>query len=450
MIREGSLSLRLLAAWLVFLLLTLPMAALGLQALFERSIDRGAISDLTTDLNLIADSIEIDPSGNVNLVDVPAHPNFLLAYGHRYWQLSEDGKPLLRSPSLWAETLSPTQPSQFGALTVSRFSGPNDQSLLGLAEIVRAPSHNDRAFEIVTAIDYEEILVARHSFSNDVWIGVAVVFLLIILAAMAQVFIGLKPLKALRESLTAVRNGSARRIEGNFPTEIAPLISETNDLLAARDDALAAASARAANLAHGLKTPLAVMAALSRQLRRDGAFKPAMEFEKQLEAMRWHVERELALSRPRFFEPAAHSQIDAATEISGIVSALKKLARSEELNWNVSINPSLPLTIDRADFSDIMGNVLDNAQKWARHQVLVEASQTANSILLTVDDDGPGVEDEQIDRIVQRGERADPTVPGSGLGLAIASELIFLYGGQLRLSRSSLGGLRAAITLNQA
>jgi signal transduction histidine kinase len=439
----------LLAAWLVFLLLTLPMAALGLEALFERSIDRGAISDLNADLQLIADSVEIDQQGNVNLIDVPAHPNFLLAYGRRYWQLSEGGKPIMRSPSLWAETLSPASPSKIGELTVSRFSGPNDQSLLGLATIVQADGNSERKFEIVTAMDYAQILVAREKFSNDVWGGVAVVFLLIILAAAAQVLVGLKPLQALRASLTAVRNGTARRIEGKFPTEIAPLIAETNDLLAARDDALAAASARAANLAHGLKTPLAVMAALSRQLRRDGAVKRAAEFEKQLEAMRWHVERELALARPRAIETTAHMRIDAAAEICGIVSALKKLSKSEELHWEVIVNPSMPLTIDRADFSDIMGNVLDNAQKWARHQVLVEASQTANSILLTVDDDGPGVEEEQIGRIVQRGERADPTVPGTGLGLAIASELIFLHGGQFRLSRSSLGGLRAAITLNQ-
>lgn len=447
--RAGSLSVRLLAAWLVFLLFTLPIAALGLQVLFQRSIDRGAVSDLTVDLQLIAASLEIDEQGNVNLVDVPAHPNFLLAYGHRYWQLSENGRPILRSPSLWAETLSPATPARMGEVAVSRFSGPNDQSLLGLATIVQANGKGDRKFEIVTAIDYAEILVAREKFSNDVWAGVAVVFLLIILAASVQVFVGLMPLNALRASLTAVRDGSARRIEGNFPTEIAPLISETNDLLAARDNALAAAGARAANLAHGLKTPLAVMAALSRQLRRDGAVKRAAEFEKQLEAMRWHVERELALSRPRATELTARVRIDAATEICGIVSALKKLAKSEELHWHVSVDQSMPLTIDRADFSDIMGNVLDNAQKWARHQVLVEASQTANSILLTVDDDGPGVEEEQMGRILQRGERADPTVPGTGLGLAIASELIFLHGGQFRLSRSSLGGLRAAITLNQ-
>ena len=106
------------------------------------------------------------------------------------------------------------------------------------------------------------------------------------------------------------------------------------------------------------------------------------------------------------------------------------------------------LSVDRADFCDIIGNVLDNAQKWARHRISIEGSKTPNAFLFTVDDDGPGVQDEQFDRILQRGERDDPSVPGSGLGLAIVSDLVSLYGGRIVLSRSALGGLRAAITLS--
>jgi signal transduction histidine kinase len=434
----------------VFLLITLQPAAMGLGLLFQRSISRGAISELTADLRLIADSLELDEAGSPKLSEAPAHPRFLLAFGGRYWQVSEDGKPILRSPSLWDQSLeADVHPETGQPPALARFSGPSDQALLGLVQRVVSKGATRQELEIITAIDQAEILDAQAKFEKDIWIGVAGFAALFLLAASVQVYFGLAPLHALRSSVAAVRSGDASRIEGAFPDEIMPLIQETNALLNARDQALETAQARAGNLAHGLKTPLAIMAAQSRLIRRSGHGEFADEVDKQIESMRWHVERELVLARDRGgLAVTPQVRLDTGKQLLELVAALKKLPLSSEIEWRVSVAPQLHLAINHADFSDIMGNILENALKWAGSRISVDARRAGALLVYTIDDDGHGVAEEEIERILRRGERADPSVPGSGLGLAIVSELVSLYGGRLDLSRSnSLGGLRVAITL---
>jgi signal transduction histidine kinase len=226
-----------------------------------------------------------------------------------------------------------------------------------------------------------------------------------------------------------------------------PLVAETNALLAAQDDAIDVARTRASNLAHGLKTPLAVMATHSRRLRRSGDTDLAGDIDKQLEMMRRHVERELARTRERSTGSARYRRIDAATVINEVANALQQLPKSETIDWEIAVAPALMLAVERADFVDIIGNLLDNAQKWANHRIEINGRAIDGMAVFSVEDDGAGVPEDQFQRILQRGERADTSVPGTGLGLAIVNDLVILYGGRLELARSRLGGLNASVAI---
>lgn len=446
---RGSLRLRLTAAWLMFILLTLQVAAIGLLLLFERSISRRTVSELSINLRQLASGLEVGDGGAIRLSDAPTDPHFVVAYSGHYWQISQGGVPVLRSPSLWDQNLTvDVHPPPSLEPTTVRLAGPDDQNLFGIVRTVIAGRGDKQVeLEIIAAVDHAEILADTHKFASELWIGLSGLAFLLLLAAWAHVSIGLKPLKELRTRLAAVRGGEVRRLEGVFPNEVMPLVTETNALLDAQDEALEAARTRAANLAHGLKTPLAVMATQSRLLRRRGDREVADEIDRQVESMRRHVERELARTRARGAGKTRHERIDAAAAVREIAGALQLLPNGRELSWQVVVPAPLMLPVHRADFDDIMGNLLDNGQKWARSRIQVDGQLMERAVIFSVEDDGPGVPDDQVARILQWGERAETSVPGSGLGLAIVSDLVALYGGRLEIARSSLGGLKAAVVL---
>lgn len=450
---QASLRLRLLLAWLVFVLLVLNGAGLAVKLLFERSLKHSAAADLSLDLHRLTTGLELQPNGTVKLAEVPAAPQFVVAHSGKYWQVSEAGRPLFRSPSLWAHVLNlPPLPSARkdprSTPTEVRLLGPDDQNLFGIVRTVRLGNGpSQRVVQIVSAIDDALIVASIGKFSSDLVIGMGLLGLLLSGAAAALVTIGLRPLASLREQLAGVRNGNSTRITGNFPSEVMPLVAETNALLAAQDDAIDTARTRASNLAHGLKTPLAVMATHSRRLRRSGDAGLAGAIDKQLEMMRRHVERELARTRERSTGSARYRRIDAAKVITEIATALQHLPKSETIDWDIAVAPGLMLAVERADFVDIIGNLLDNAQKWAKHRIEITGRAETGMAKFTVADDGAGVPEDQFERIQQRGERADTSVPGTGLGLAIVTDLVHLYGGRLQLARSHLGGLTATVTI---
>ncbi len=446
-----SLRFRLLVAWLVFVLLLLQTAAVGLRLLFERSITYKATGELTLDVGRLVNGIELSDAGDIKLLDTPTDTQYLSAHGGRYWQVSKNSVPILRSPSLWKHQLViPPEATTTDARPV-RLTGPDDQALFGMARTVDIGEGSRRTqVQVVAAINDADIQAATSDFSFELHISLAVLSVLLLLAASAHVTIGLRPLSDLKIRLQAVRSGEIKRLSGAFPSEVMPLVMETNALLEAQEQALDRARSRASDLAHGLKTPLSVMTTHSRQLRRRGDDVLADAIDRQLEAMRRHVERELARTRARAPGGTRYRRIESAPIIAEIASALQHLPKGQTIKWQIAVAEPLRLLVDRADFVDIMGNLLDNGQKWARSRIQIDGRSSGGKAIFTVEDDGPGVPDEEFERILQRGERADTTTPGTGLGLAIVNDLVLLYGGKLELARSTLGGLRAAVELPQS
>lgn len=451
---RSSLRLRLLVAWAVFITLLLQVAGVGLRVLFERSITRRTQTELEADLRQLKRGMEVTKDGIITIARAPTDPQFDIVFGGRYWQVEEGNNVLLRSPSLEDKSLD--MPPAMKLKDEDRqlwIVGPLKQHLYAVVrnhEVPGASGQPPRELTIITAVDAAEIREDTDKFSSDLFSSLAGLAFLLLAGAWAHVTIGLQPLERIRSSVAAVRAGKTRTIEGDYPEEVTPLIAESNALIEAQDGALSAARERAGDLAHGLKTPLAVMSAKSRELRRQDQCSIADELDRQIEAMRRHVERELARARARGASRTGHDRIDADRLIHELVRAVESLPRGQTLEWETDIPQGFAVDADADDLNNIVGNLVDNAHKWAKSRVRVSAKPVAAGVEIAVEDDGPGVAETDIARVLLRGERADTSVSGSGLGLAIVSDLVALYRGEFMLETSKLGGLKAMVLLPDA
>jgi signal transduction histidine kinase len=279
------------------------------------------------------------------------------------------------------------------------------------------------------------------------WAAIASVAVVCLVAGIAQVRRGLSPFQDLRARLGSVRDGRAMRLTGAYPAEVQPLVDDLNSLLAQREQAIARAIARAGDLAHGLKTPLAVLAQDAERARAAGHADVADAVAQQIDRMRRQIDYHLAAARASASGSASGQRTDVTAAVDGLLRTLRRLHADRDLAIDVDVPVGLEVRAGRADLDEMLGNLLDNACKWAAARVRLAAVPRADAVVLTVDDDGPGVAPGLRQAVVQRGVRGDTTASGSGLGLAIVGELVSVYGGALRLDASPLGGLRAEIEL---
>ncbi len=277
--------------------------------------------------------------------------------------------------------------------------------------------------------------------------AMSVVAIGLLAAGLTQVRTGLAPLGQLRSRLLAVREGRSRRVEGSYPTEVQPLVDDLNALLDERERSVARAQAKAGDLAHGLKTPLAVLAQEVERTRSGGHGELATTLAPQLERMRRQLDYHLAHARAAASGATLGARSLVAASADGLVRTLERLHAERGLLIEASVPTELAVRAEREDLDEMLGNLLDNACKWARSRVRLAASAEEPLVLITVDDDGPGLDPSLRDTVLQRGVRADEAAPGSGLGLAIVRDLAELYGGAVALDRSPEGGVRARLRL---
>ncbi len=256
------------------------------------------------------------------------------------------------------------------------------------------------------------------------------------------------PLRSLRAGLSSVREGRSQRIEGDHPTEVQPLVDELNGLLEDRERAVARALATAGDLAHGLKTPLAVLAQEAEQAGAAGHHDLATTLRQLVERMQRQVDYHLARARATASARAALGlRCSVLPSVEGLVRTMRRLHAERELRIDADVSPAHEIRGRREDLDEMLGNLLDNACKWARSRVAISSVMEDAQLLISVDDDGPGLDPSLRVEVLQRGVRADQQVRGSGLGLAIVSDLAELYGGSVTLETSPLGGTRARLQL---
>jgi len=258
---------------------------------------------------------------------------------------------------------------------------------------------------------------------------------------------GLLPLRMLRERLAAVRDGRTARLEGEYPTEVAPLVDDLNALLEERERRVARAVAKAGDLAHGLKTPLAIVAQDIERAEATGQLEVAASIRRQVERMRRQIDWHLAQARATAGAvPGARANV--ADSARGLARTMERLYADRALTISVEVPADCVVRVSGEDLEEMLGNLLDNACKWARSRVTVRAALEGARVVIDVADDGAGLDPSMREQVLRRGVRADEAAPGSGLGLAIVRDLAEAYGGAVALERSPDGGVRAQLTLH--
>jgi signal transduction histidine kinase len=456
--RSNSLALRLFlsaAAWTVVILAATAILLSSLnRAAVERAFDRRLGVYLRT---LVADVATPDESSD-RFPQSLGEPLFELPLSGWYWQVTRlDTAPseVRSSRSLWDSTLPRLEgppPASAGGAREGYIKGPEDQLLRAVERTVDLG--DDGRFLVAITGDASEIDEETRNFDRALLITFGLLGFVLLLITMFQVRFGLAPLKRISQGLAAIRSGGAERLQGSFPVEIEPLVRETNALIDANREIVTRARTHVGNLAHALKTPLSVM-------MNEAAAHPddslATKVREQTNIMRDQVTRHLERARLA----ARVAVLGTITEVRPVLTSLARTMEKIHRDRAVAIDLNAPddarFRGEQQDLEEMVGNLVDNACKWAQSRVavetFVEVADPANErrvIRIVVDDDGPGLTPQEREQVARRGRRIDETKPGSGLGLSIVVELAALYGGALTLGTAPIGGLRAELVLPSA
>jgi len=445
--KRNSLTFRLIVGASLLCGAALLAAYVVLTALFNLHLRNGIDADLIDRVDDLAAELHVSANGDITLAREPDLPRYDRQLSGHYWQIEAKGEPVLRSRSLWDTRLpGPSRNAELGQIELREISGPRSERLR-IAQRTLEFGGTDKLVTFSVAADLGPVLAAAAQFSRIFSVTLAVLGIGLVTAVVLQVRIGLQPLNRIRQGLAAIRAGTMHRLSDDAPAEIAPLAHELNALLDHHHGLIDRARAQAGDLAHALKTPLAV---LRNEIDSIENIDRVMASE-QITAMTDAVQHHLARARAAGGVSVLGVRADAAQTIEALARTLPRMSVDRDLDIDVDVQ-ARPLWFagEAQDLSEILGNLLENACKWAAARVRISGRQAGERILIKIGDDGPGIDPSQRGTALQRGVRLDECKPGSGLGLAIAQDLARLYGGTLTLGQSQWGGLEVLVNLPAA
>ena len=437
----GSLKLRLMALAALWVVGSLAAAALVLQLLFITSMEREVRQDLEAAMTRLIALINME-SPIAGLEGPLPDPRYDTPLGGRYWQIELIGTgQILRSRSLWDMTIPVDVGVENG---LQHFEKTQSWHLVYVSRQVEM---NERKLRVSVGEDHGPLHEAGAAFLWDVVRLFLVLGVLILVAAGLQLRLGLAPLNRLRQEIDQVRQRLHGRLEGDFPSEVQPLVDEVNALLQEREANVERARRQASDLAHGLKTPLAALHGIALRVREKGNEADADLVDDLSFEMSKRVDYQMRLTALRLRSSAHRESASLNTAVIRTITVLNKTGSGEKLHWLADLEKDCSVDIHRQDLMELVGVTLENAAKWAATRVVVRSKVARDAVQLEIIDDGPGVPDELLPHLGQRGQRLDETVPGDGLGLAIASEILKINRGEMAFRRAELGGLSVVITL---
>jgi signal transduction histidine kinase len=422
----------------------LLLALWFLVELFSDSYGRRIDAELTSHVNTLAGVLRFAPDGALMAPESPADNRFRQPYSGLYWQIDDPArKAVLRSPSLFDFALPlPDDAHAAGSIHRYRLPGPDGKDVIvqERAVIAAAPG-GTRTIRVTVAIDAAVLDEARSTFARETLPYIAGLALFLVLMSIVQLRLGLAPLAKVAADVDAVTRRTAERLPGPYPAEFTGLTGQVNRLLEAQASAMEKARRRASDLAHGLKTPLTVLANDALTLREKGEAEIADELDSLARSMLAHVDHELTRSRIAHSAELRSADAEPAAIARDIVRTLKRTEHGETLEWTVTVPAGLMLPVDPHDLRELLGNLLENAAKWAVKRISITWSAGS----LVIEDDGPGVAPDRLGELTDRGVRLDHRKPGSGLGLAIVKEIVAVYGLALTIENRSPHGLRVTV-----
>ncbi|SLN59854.1 ATP-binding protein [Oceanibacterium hippocampi] len=442
--RSNSLLFRLLLGAAIWSAIALVAGGIALSAIFRERVEDNFEQRLTVLLYGLVAELDVAEDGALDAASPPGEPRFHQVYSGWYWQVDGADGAIARSRSLWDQALAaPSWADGGSGPRRSALDGPDDKALVALSLRITLPAMPDRPLIVTVAGDRAEIDAAAASFQQTLIFSLTALGLGLIVAILLQVRFGLRPLRKLRDGLAAIRDGRAETLDEGVPDEIRPLARELNALLRQNAAVVERARRHVGNLAHALKTPVTV---LGNEAAGDRSGLGELVTH-QTELIRRQLDHYLARARTA----ATGGVIGARTEVRPVAEALvrtvERLHRDRDLDISLQGDDLPDFRGEREDFEEMLGNLLDNACKWAGSRVVLSLGTSGGALRIAVADDGPGLDASVLDSAVLRGRRLDESVPGSGLGLSIVKDIAELYGGTLELGTAAQGGLEARLTL---
>ena len=452
--KRHSLVLRLIATGAIWAVVLLIAGGIALTQLYQRSV-LGALEDrLQSTVNALVAAAETGDTGEVSLARDPTDPEYNLVFSGRYWQIAdwrtdERLRVIARSRSLWDERLRPPDSlleraaAQPGTPVTSKIVGPDSEPLRIVAQAVILSGRPDMV--VISAA--EDQRPADREVRRFVVVALSLIFVFsvaLLAGLIFQVRIGLAPVFRMRDAVAAVREGQAEKVEGQFPSELQPLGEELNSLIDHSREVVDRARTHVGNLAHALKTPIAVL--LNESRNEQGGF--AELVTRQAETMSRQVDHHLRRARAAAHAKAVGARTDVCSTLDDLTRTLQRIYGRTGIAISHTCEEGAIFRGERQDLEEMVGNLLDNACKWSGGEVRATVNLIEDGRLeVVVEDDGPGMDAERREQALQRGVRLDESTPGSGLGLSIVADLAQVYGGALSLDASGLGGLLARVTL---
>ncbi|MDY6946699.1 MAG: sensor histidine kinase [Pseudomonadota bacterium] len=438
-----SLRVRLLLGAAIAIFLALAAAWVAMTLLFERHIERRIEADLVREGLQLAAALSVDGTGTPALEQQPGDSRFFEPASGLYWQVST-AQGAVSSRSLWDQHLPNAAEVNSQEWRNRIVEGPFNQQVLLVERLIR-PERAGADVLIQVAREQKSLRDAREEFGEELALFLAILWVILAAAAWVQVELGLRPLRHVRNEVETLKRNPRERIAAAHVAEIEPLTLAINELADAREKDLSRARRRAADLAHGLKTPLAALSAQSRRARDAGATEAADGLDQAIAAARSAIEGELARSRAAAIRAAPSGDNTVALPlIESLVGVVEKTEFGARLVFEVDIPEQLRLPAAREDVLEIAGALIENAARYARRRVRITGEAIAG-VRLLVEDDGPGIGPEHVAEALLRGGRLDEAGSGHGLGLAIVNDLVDATRGTITLLRSDLGGLKVTV-----
>jgi signal transduction histidine kinase len=454
--RLNSLALRLFFSATTWTVVILVVTGIVLSSIYRSAVERAFDRRLGVYLRTLVADVAA-PEENVDKFPQSiGEPLFDLPLSGWYWQVTRLDAPtpdVRSSRSLWDATLPRLADLSVswvpGSARQGYVDGPEGQQLRIVERTIDLGEEG--RYLVAVAGDANEIDEETHSFDSALVITFGVLGIVLLLTTTFQVRFGLAPLKRISEGLAAIRSGSAERLEGAFPVEIAPLARETNALIDANREIVTRARTHVGNLAHALKTPISVM---MNEANTHGGEPFASKVREQTEIMRDQVARHLERARLAARVAVIGTVTDVRPVVFALARTMEKIHHHRGVVIDIDAAEGARFRGEQQDIEEMVGNLVDNACKWAQSRVAVEVfsekpdpRDDRRVVRIVVDDDGPGLSPQQREQVARRGRRLDETKPGSGLGLSIVVELASLYGGGLTLGTAPIGGLRAELVV---
>jgi len=447
-----SLRARLFIGAAIWIVAGVSAAGIFIAALFRQYAYDRVDGDLRNHLEELVTLINVNDEGLPQMYRPLSDPLFSQIGSGYSWQVSRSGRSLIKSISASSDEL-PVPDDTLEANEVRKLTLATRQGPMIVFERMFSPE-DEPSLPLRIQIGAESAVIDRvlPTFNRPLTFSLALLALALVFAAAMQISFGLQPMSRLRRALGAVGSGKSAKLPADFPSEVQPLVDDLNNLIEINGQMVLRARAQAGNLAHALKTPLAILTDEAYRLESRGDSESATVILQQSQRMQRQIDYQIARARAAAARAVPGVIAPVAATASNIVAAMKRLYGGKNLRIDVDIEARCVAACDPMDLNEMLANIIDNACKWGIETVTIQGSidNSKSQVVITVEDDGPGLPPESMEVVFRIGERLDEQVPGSGLGLPIVRDLAQLYGGEIRLEPSTKGGLRAILKLPQA